>query len=500
MSAVAAAKFEPIQGCLTELTASEWLRENHGKNSTERLVEDAQAAIDENRGLNVFITEMVDRARAQAERSDERIKSGRGRRLEGLVLAIKDNFCTFGTETTAGSRILKGFIPTYESFVTKKLLDEGAVFIGKTNMDQFGMGSSTENSEFGPTLNPIGVKLGSNDYAPGGSSGGSAAAVAANLALAALATDTGGSIRQPASFCGVVGFKPTYGVCSRWGIIAYASSLDQAGVITKTVRDAAILMDVIAGEDLNDSTSVKFEFDGFEKHLSADAGKFTVGIPRQLRNLSSSTDLEGVWKALEDRVASAGGEIKLIDLPTLSYALPAYYIIALAEASSNLARYDGIRYGHRAEGAMDLADLYERTRNEGFLPETQKRILLGTFCLSAGYYDQYYARAQKVRAKIYGEFVRAFEEVDFLGWPTAPTPAFKFGSHDSDPLAMYLEDVFTVPINLGGLPAISLPIYEASTSMPMGAQLIGPRFGDRQLLTAANLVLPEAKRPRFYEI
>jgi aspartyl-tRNA(Asn)/glutamyl-tRNA(Gln) amidotransferase subunit A len=489
MSSPSAKRTGSVSTPLSNLSVTDWVNGTHGSNAAQRLVEDVSSAIAESQGLNVFITETVDRAMAQAERSDERIRSGRGRPLEGLVLAIKDNFCTFGTETTAGSRILRGFVPRYESFVTQKLLDAGAVFIGKTNMDQFGMGSSTENSAFGPTLNPRGVALGSKDYVPGGSSGGSAAAVAANLSLAAMATDTGGSIRQPASFCGVVGFKPTYGACSRWGIIAYGSSLDQAGVITKTVLDAAILMDVIAGEDANDSTSIAYDFGGFEKQVSQEVSSFTVGIPRQLRSLALGPDLEGVWAELEARVKRAGGVTKLIDLPTISYALPTYYIIALAEASSNLARYDGVRYGFRASDIKDITELYEKTRSEGFSAETQKRIIMGTYCLSSGYYDQYYSRAQKIRAKIYAEFVGAFENVDLLAWPTAPTPAFKFGSHETDPLSMYLEDVFTVPINLGGFPAISLPIYEASNRMPMGAQLIGPRFQDVRVLAVANLLL-----------
>jgi aspartyl-tRNA(Asn)/glutamyl-tRNA(Gln) amidotransferase subunit A len=472
-----------------EFCVADWLNWKPHRPSVVESMTEFAVAIDENKGLNVYITETLERAIAQAERSDERIKSGRGRPLEGLPIAVKDNYCTIGIQTTAGSRILKGFVPPYESHITQRLFDAGAVVLGKTNMDEFGMGSSTENSAYGPTLNPRGLALGSKDYVPGGSSGGSAAAVAANLALAAVATDTGGSIRQPASFCGVVGFKPTYGACSRWGIIAYASSLDQAGVLTKTVLDAAILMDVLVGEDPNDSTSIKHDFGGFERQLGKDIRGFKVGIPRQLREMAISADLEGVWREFENRTRSAGGETVLIDLPTISYALPAYYIVALAEASSNLARYDGVRYGHRTKSAVDIVELYEKSRAEGFGEETKKRILMGTYCLSSGYYDQYYSRAQKVRKKLYAEFMAAFKDVDFLTWPTAPTPAFKFGSHESDPVSMYLEDVFTVPVNLAGLPAISLPIFQATNRMPMGHQLIGRPLGDVDVLAVANHIL-----------
>ena len=470
------------------ISAGSWLSHGGDRRATA-LLQDVAGEIEAGRDLNVFITETLDRAEAQAVQADDRIRAGNARRLEGLPLAIKDNFCTAGIETTAGSKILQGFVPPYESFVTQKLLDAGAVFVGKANLDEFGMGSSTETSAFGPTINPRGVALGSRDYVPGGSSGGSAAAVAANMAVAALATDTGGSIRQPASFCGVVGFKPSYGVCSRWGIIAYASSLDQAGVITKTVEDAAILMDVIKGHDPNDSTSADYDLGSFEAALKTGSGAFTIGMPRQFRDLANSADLEGLWQEIETRVSRAGGKIKLVDLPHMSYSLPAYYIVALSEASSNLARYDGVRFGYRAANPKDLTDLYERTRAEGFGAETKKRIMLGTYCLSAGYYDAYYLKALKIRTLIAQDFAQAFEQVDFLAWPTAPTPAFKFGSHANDPVSMYLEDVFTVPVNLAGLPAISLPLYTAANGMPMGAQLIGPRFSDPSLLAAANSIL-----------
>ncbi len=471
-----------------EMTVTGWRRQSNTFSATD-LVSSVASAVERGKSLNAYITTTPERAMDQARHSTERQKSGAGRALEGVVIGVKDNFCTADIQTTAGSRILEGFIPQYESFVTKKLLDAGAVFFGKTNLDEFGMGSSTENSAYGPTLNPCGIALGSSEFVPGGSSGGSAAAVAADQALAAMATDTGGSIRQPASFCGVVGFKPTYGACSRWGIVAYASSLDQAGVITKTVGDAALLMDVIAGSDPKDSTSVAYDFGGFEHSLRNTSGAFTVGIPRQFRDMSTTPDLEGVWQEIERRVSAAGGCVQLVDLPTIKYSLPTYYIIALAEASSNLARYDGVRFGYRANDPKNLIDLYERSRAEGFGRETKRRIMLGTYCLSAGYYDQYYAKAQRVRTMIYNDFARAFEAVDFLAWPTTPTPAFKFGSHNADPVSMYLEDVFTVPVNLAGLPAISLPIFQAANGMPMGGQLIGPRFSDARLLAVANSML-----------
>ena len=474
---------------LNELELVHWRNQAYRSGLCKELVSQCASAIDTEKRLNAFILETPDRALAQAERSDDRIKSGKMRPLEGAVIAVKDNYCTYDVQTTAGSRILKGFIPPYEFFVTKKLLDARAVFIGKTNMDEFGMGSSTENSAFGPTLNPRGLALGVDNFVPGGSSGGSAAAVAANLCLASVATDTGGSIRQPASFCGVVGFKPTYGICSRWGIVAYASSLDQAGVITKTVLDAAILMDVMAGHDASDSTSLDVSPPAFEASLSSVGPGFTVGLPRQFREFELNPDLSALWIELERSITRSGGNVTLVDMPMIGYSLPAYYIIALSEASSNLARYDGVRYGYRSPRGNALNEMYEYTRSEGFLEETKKRILLGTYCLSAGYYDAYYLKAQKVRRKIAEEFSRVFSEVDFLSWPTTPTPAFEFGSHKGDPLSMYLEDVFTVPVNLVGLPAISIPISTASNGMPMGIQIIGRTLEDAGVISVANRVM-----------
>jgi aspartyl-tRNA(Asn)/glutamyl-tRNA(Gln) amidotransferase subunit A len=402
-------------------------------------------------------------------------------------MVIKDNFCTRDIRTTAGSKILENFVPSYESGVTSRLLDAGAVILGKTNMDEFGMGSSTETSAFGPTVNPRGFQTGINErYVPGGSSGGSAAAVAANLCLGSVATDTGGSIRQPASFCGIVGFKPTYGVCSRWGIVAYASSLDQAGVITKTVQDAAILMDVIAGFDERDSSSTGWLGKGFHQGLGADLGSPTVAIPRQFRESGGSVDLEALWAEIERRVRVAGSRIVYIDMPHVRYSLPSYYIIALSEASSNLSRYDGVRFGNRTSGFHDITEMYEMTRAEGFGDEVKRRVLLGTFALSSGYYDEYYLRAAKIRALVSKDFTQAFTLADFVVCPTAPTPAFRIGERNADPLTMYLGDLFTVPANLAGLPAISIPGIEAENGMPMGMQVMGPRFSDDRVLSFAR--------------
>ncbi len=444
--------------------------------------------ISAHRSLNAFITETPEVARRQADDSERRIRENKPRPVEGIPISIKDNFCTAGIRTTAGSRILENFTPTYDAYVVRKMLSAGAVCVGKTNMDEFGMGSSTENSYFGPTINPRGVELGRQDIAPGGSSGGAAASVAAHLCMGALATDTGGSIRQPAAFCGVVGMKPTYGLCSRWGVIAYASSLDQAGAIARTVDDTAILMDAIVGEDPNDSTSSQTRIPNIESFLSVPSQGYRVGIPRAFRDLVSNSDLEACWNASEAVLKDAGYTLKYIDLPSIKYALPAYYVIALSEASSNLARYDGVRYGYRSHGAANIIDLYESTRCEGFMWETKKRIIMGTFALSAGYYDAYYDKARRVRRLISDEFKNAFREVDCLIWPTTPTPAFQFGSHANDAISMYLEDVFTVPVNLAGLPAISVPVSRGANSLPMGLQVTGPQFSDHHVFRVAKEV------------
>lgn len=461
----------------------------------DRIIADVEA----NRNLNAYITETPDVARSQAAASDRRIREGRARGLDGVPIAIKDNYCTKGIRTTAGSKILSNFVPTYESFVSGKARDAGAACLGKTNMDEFGFGSSTENSFFGPTINPRGLELGRNNVAPGGSSGGAAAAVAARLCLGALATDTGGSIRQPAAFCGVVGMKPTYGLCSRWGIIAYGSSLDQAGAIARTVDDAAILIDAVLGEDPNDATSVRTPFANIEAFLAKPSAQYTIGIPRTIRDLNSNSDLENCWLIGESVLKDAGYRIRYVDLPSLNYALPAYYVIALSEASSNLARYDGVRYGYRSPRASNITELYENTRAEGFNWETKKRIIMGTFALSAGYYEAYYERACRVRRLISDEFRSAFRQVDCLIWPTTPTPAFAFGSHQTDPISMYLEDIFTVPVNLAGLPAISVPIALAANYLPMGLQVIGPQFGDPHVFRIAKEVQNRAGQIGFTE-
>ncbi|MCB9961606.1 MAG: Asp-tRNA(Asn)/Glu-tRNA(Gln) amidotransferase subunit GatA [Hyphomonas sp.] len=443
--------------------------------------------IEEKKHLNAYVTLMHDEALQRAKDSDERRKKNKALPLDGLPIAVKDNFCTAGVLTTAGSKILGNFVPTYESFVTQKLLDAGAVFLGKTNMDEFGMGSSTEKSMHGPTINPN-VRSDGTQVVPGGSSGGSAAAVAADLAVAAIGTDTGGSLRQPAAFCGVVGFKPSYGHCSRWGVIAYGSSLDQPGTITKSVADAAILLDVMIARDPKDSTSIDYEGPSLQSALNAGSKKFTVGIPEELAGLVSSQYLEYVWDRAKELCGKANIEIKPVSLPHIRYALPAYYIIALSEASSNLARYDGMRYGYSDQGANNLIERYERSRSAGFGEEVRRRILLGTYSLSSGYYDEYYLRATKVRRKIKEDFDAALQHVDAMIWPTAPTTAFAFGLDATDPLTMYLEDVFTVPINLAGVPAASIPIGVYDDGLPVGLQVVGARHRDADVIGIAHKI------------
>ncbi len=443
------------------------------------------ATADVNKHLNIYITDARETALVQARAADARRAAGSAKVLDGIAIAVKDNYCTNGIRTTAASRILENFIPTYESTVTQKLLDAGAVLTGKTNLDEFAMGSSTESSFFGPTINPTGDRLGFKNLVPGGSSGGSAAAVAANFAVAALGSDTGGSIRQPASFCGVVGFKPTYGVCSRWGIIAYASSLDQAGVFAKTVGDVAAVMDVIAGSDAKDSTSIENQHLAFKKALAQPARKLRIGFPAQVLKGGATADTDRVWQRAKDIAHKLNAEIVEVSLPTFKSALPAYYVIALSEASSNLARYDGVRYGRRAANPRDIIDMYEKSRSEGFGPEVRRRIMAGTFTLSAGYYDAYYLKAQKVRNKIVHEFAQAYAQVDLIVMPTTPSAAFAIGSHSKDPVEMYLEDLYTVPVNLAGLPAISLPVAKSQNGMPLGLQIIGKQLSDELVLQAA---------------
>ena len=413
--------------------------------------------------------------------------------MEGLPLGIKDLFCTRGVRTTACSKILDDFKPTYESSVTQNLWNAGAVMLGKLNNDEFAMGSSNESSAFGPAVNPW-RRAGSDDkLVPGGSSGGSAAAVAADLCLAATATDTGGSIRQPAALTGTVGVKPTYGRCSRFGIVAFASSLDQAGPITKTVRDGALMLKVMAGHDPKDSTSVHADVPDYEASLGAGVKGLRVGVPKEYRIEGLSEEVAKLWERGVAWLKDAGASIHDISLPHTKYALPAYYIIAPAEASSNLARYDGVRYGLRVPG-KNLIDIYEETRSAGFGDEVKRRVLIGTYVLSAGSYDAYYLKAQKVRTLIKGDFDAAWETVDVVLTPTPPAPAFAIGEKSGDPLQMYLEDIFTVTVNMAGLPGISVPAGLSSEGTPLGLQLIGKPFDEATLLRAGQAIEDAAGR------
>ena len=449
---------------------------------------DAMAAA---RGLNAYTAETPDQALAMADASDARRAQGGARGpLEGIPLAIKDLFCTEGVLSTAGSHILDGFKPVYESTVTEKLWQAGAVMLGKTNMDEFAMGSANVTSYYGPCINPWKAASGDavgKDLVPGGSSGGSAAAVAARLALGATGTDTGGSIRQPGAFCGIVGLKPTYGRCSRWGIIAFASSLDQAGPLTRTVGDAALMLGAMAGYDAKDSTSADVPVPDYAAALTGDIKGLRVGIPAEYRMAGMPVEIETLWRQGRDWLQDAGAEIVDISLPHTKYALPTYYIVAPAEASSNLARYDGVRYGLRVEGE-DLTDTYEKTRAAGFGAEVKRRIMIGTYVLSAGYYDAYYLQAQKVRTRIADDFRAAWDKCDVILTPTAPSAAFAIGEKMDDPIAMYLNDIFTVPASMAGLPAISVPAGLSADGLPLGLQLIGPAFAEATVLRTADVL------------
>ena len=437
-----------------------------------------------NKELNAYISLNSENAIKSAEESDKRIASNTTRPLEGVPLAIKDLFCTKDVLTTAASKMLNNFIPTYESTVTQKLWDAGAILLGKTNLDEFAMGSSNETSFYVPSINPWSKDR--KKYVPGGSSGGSASAVSGNIAIAATGTDTGGSIRQPASYCGIVGLKPTYGRCSRWGIGSFASSLDQAGPMTKTVNDAALMLDVMAGYDEKDSTSANLEKINFYKNLKKNK-KLRIGTPKQYKNDQLNKEIIKFWELGIDFFKKNNCEVIEIDLPHTEYALATYYIISSAEASSNLARYDGIRYGLR-KVSEDINNLYEQTRSDGFGDEVKRRIMVGTYVLSAGYYDAYYLKAQKVRSKIINDFNQAFKKVDVIFTPTAPSDAFEQGSKIDDPIQMYLNDVFTVPVSLAGLPAISVPIGLSSNNLPLGFQIIGKRFDEDSVLSAAKII------------
>jgi aspartyl-tRNA(Asn)/glutamyl-tRNA(Gln) amidotransferase subunit A len=457
-------------------------------------------AVEAARPLNAFITETPERALEMAEASDARIAKGEAGLLEGIPLAIKDLFCTRDVMTTAGSHILDGFHPTYESTVSANLWDAGAVLLGKTNLDEFAMGSSNMTSYYGGVENPWKREGDNRKLVPGGSSGGSATAVAAHLALGATGTDTGGSIRQPASFTGIVGMKPTYGRCSRWGIVAFASSLDQAGPMTRSVRDAAILLRAMAGHDPKDSTSVDRPVPDYEAALTGDVRGLKVGVPKEYRIDGMSPEIEALWQSGIAWLKEAGAEIVEVSLPHTRYALPAYYIVAPAEASSNLARYDGVRYGLREDGDASLTEMYEATRGAGFGAEVKRRVLIGTYVLSAGYYDAYYNKARQVRTLIARDFQEAFESVDVLLTPTAPSPAFAMGEKMDDPIAMYLNDVFTVPASMAGLPGISVPAGLSGEGLPLGLQLVGRPFDEETVIRAAGVVEAAAgfdARPAF---
>jgi len=439
------------------------------------------------RPLNAFVTETFERAREMAKASDARRKSGEAGIVDGLPLAIKDIFCTEGILTTAGSHILDGFQPPYESTVTANLWREGGVLLGKTNMDEFAMGSSNMTSYYDAVENPWRREGDNRPLVPGGSSGGSAALVAARAALGATGTDTGGSIRQPAAFCGIVGMKPTYGRCSRWGTIAFASSLDQAGPLTRTVRDAAIMLRAMAGHDPKDSTSVPKEVPDYEATLGDGIKGMTIGIPKEYVLDGMPPEIEALWQQGIAWLKDAGAKTKDISLPHTKYALPTYYIVAPAEASSNLARYDGVKFGLRVE-ADELTDMYQRTRGEGFGHEVLRRVLIGTYVLSAGYYDAYYIKAQKLRTLIANDFVQAYESVDAILTPTAPSPAFAQGEKMDDPIAMYLNDVFTVPASLAGLPGISVPAGLSAEGLPLGLQVLGRAFDEATMFRVAQAV------------
>ena len=470
---------------LTLASARDALRS--GQITAVELTEASLAAVEASKPLNAFVHDTSDIARAQAVAADLRLQAGDSPDMCGLPIGMKDLFCTKGVATQAASAILKGFKPEYESTVSQKLFDAGAVMVGKLNMDEFAMGSSNETSTYGNAVNPW--KVDGRELTPGGSSGGSASAVAAETCLAATGTDTGGSIRQPAAFTGITGIKPTYGRCSRWGIVAFASSLDQAGPITKDVRDAAIMLEAMCGFDPKDSTSMNLPVPNFEAALTGDIRGKTIGIPKEYRVDGMPDALEALWSEGTAMLRDAGATVRDITLPHTKYALPAYYVIAPAEASSNLARYDGVRFGHRAklEAGDGITEMYEKTRAEGFGAEVQRRVMVGTYVLSAGFYDAYYNRARRVRALIKKDFDDAFASgVDSILTPSTPSAAFGLGEMaDADPVQMYLFDVFTVTVNLAGLPGISVPAGLDSKGLPLGLQLIGRPWEEGDLLNTA---------------
>jgi len=468
---------------LTSLTLKAALEGLEAKSfSSEELTQAHVEAVAAAKPLNAFVLETPEKAAEMAKAADARRAKGEAGPLDGVPLGIKDLFCTKGVRSTACSKILGNFIPPYESTVTANLWRDGAVMLGKLNMDEFAMGSSNETSAFGPVVNPWREAGGNTKLTPGGSSGGSAAAVAADLCLGATATDTGGSIRQPAAFTGTVGIKPTYGRCSRWGVVAFASSLDQAGPVAKTVEDAAILLKSMSGHDPKDSTSLDIAVPDYPSFLGKSVKGLRIGIPKEYRVDGMPAEIEKLWEQGIAWLKEAGCEIVEVSLPHTKYALPAYYIVAPAEASSNLARYDGMRYGLRVDGA-NLTEVYEKTRAEGFGTEVKRRILIGTYVLSAGYYDAYYLKALKVRRRIADDFDQAFEKVDALLTPTAPSAAFALGENADDPVAMYLNDIFTVTVNLAGLPGMSIPAGVDAKGLPLGLQLIGRALDEGTLFS-----------------
>jgi aspartyl-tRNA(Asn)/glutamyl-tRNA(Gln) amidotransferase subunit A len=469
---------------LTQLTLKAALDGLKAKAFTAEEITRAHIAVIEqaNPKLNAYVLPTFDRALDMARASDAKLAAGSAGALEGAPLGIKDLFCTDGTRTTAGSRIIGDFVPPYESTVTANLWRDGAVMLGKLNMDEFAMGSSNETSAFGPVVNPWKSKGSNAELTPGGSSGGSAAAVAADLCLGATASDTGGSIRQPAAFTGTVGIKPTYGRCSRWGIVAFASSLDQAGPIAKTVEDCALLLKSMSGHDPKDSTSLDVEVPDFPSFVGKPVKGMRIGVPKEYRVEGMPAEIEALWAQGIEWLKDAGCEIVDISLPHTKYALPCYYIVAPAEASSNLARYDGMRYGLREDG-KSLAEVYENTRAAGFGAEVKRRVLIGTYVLSAGYYDAYYVKALKVRRRIAQDFDAVWPKVDAILTPSTPSAAFALGDQRVDPVTMYLNDVFTVTANLAGLPGISVPAGLDAQGLPLGLQLIGKALDEGTLFS-----------------
>ncbi|MGV6819761.1 MAG: Asp-tRNA(Asn)/Glu-tRNA(Gln) amidotransferase subunit GatA [Parvularcula sp.] len=473
---------------LTELTIAQ-LRDGYAKGdfTPSEVVSNYVDRIEQAGALNAYVTQTADAARRQAKVSDAKVGTDEARPLEGVPLGIKDLFCTHGVETTAASKILGGFKPPYESTVSANLFGDGAVMLGKLNLDEFAMGSSNETSAHGNVINPWRRRDSDTALTPGGSSGGSAAAVSGRLCAGATATDTGGSIRQPAAFTGTVGVKPTYGRCSRWGIVAFASSLDQAGPIARDVRDAAIMLKSMAGPDAKDSTCIDTPVPDYEACLGKGVKGMTIGVPKEYRVDGMPDEIEKLWQQGIDWLKDAGAQIKEVSLPLTKYALPVYYIVAPAEASSNLARYDGVKYGLRVEDP-NINQMYGKTRAAGFGEEVQRRVLIGTYVLSAGYYDAYYLRAQKVRKKILDEMMGVFEGVDLLLTPSTPSAAFGLGEKADDPIAMYLNDIFTVTANLAGLPGVSVPAGLDNQGLPLGLQLLAKPFDEETMFQGASVL------------